>query len=376
MTMETHSSSKPAEPETPDPTSPRAGKRDRITDKDPAVKLARQRLSVLQLAEELGSVSKACKQAGMDRTSFYEWKRRFQTHGLTGLKDLPPVHKSHPQTTPPEVQARISELALQHPTRGCNFLSDQLALEGISVSAQTVQSILNKQGLGGRYERLLALEERVLEQQLELTPELAQQIEKSNPAFAERHVESSRPGELLCQDTFYVGQFKGVGKVYLHTVVDTYGSYAFGVLGTSKQPEWAVSVLYNDALPFYQEHQLPVDAILTDNGREFCGTETHPYELFLAFSDIQHRRTKVRRPQTNGFVERFHRTVLDEFFRVKLRTTFYESLEALQEDLDGWLEYYNRERPHQGYRNRGKRPYDTVCEHLQTRSTTRQQIVT
>ena len=370
------SPSKPAEPETSVPSPvPVPGKRERITEKDAAAKLARHRLSVLQLAEELGSVSKACKQAGMDRTSFYEWKRRFQTHGLAGLKDLPPVPKSHPQTTPLEVQARISELALQHPTRGCNFLSDQLALEGVSVSAQTVQSILNKQGLGGRYERLLALEARVLEQRIELTPELARQIEKANPAFAERHVESTRPGELLCQDTFYVGQFKGVGKVYLHTVVDTYGSYAFGVLGTSKQPEWAVSVLYNDAVPFYQEHELPIEAVLTDNGREFCGTETHPYELFLSFSDIQHRKTKVRRPQTNGFVERFHRTVLDEFFRVKLRTTFYESLEALQEDLDAWLEYYNRERPHQGYRNRGKRPYDTVTEYLEARSTGEQPIV-
>ena len=369
--MTTHNlpPSKPAEPSIPaSPPTERSGKRDRITDKDPAVKLARHRLSVLQLAEELGSVSKACKQAGMDRTSFYEWKRRFQTHGLVGLKDLPPVHKSHPMTTPPEVQARIRELALRHPTRGCNFLADQLALEGTTVSAQTVQSILNKQGLGGRYERLLALEEQVLAQQLEITPELAQQIEKANPAFAERHVESSRPGELLCQDTFFVGQFKGVGKVYLHTVVDSYGSYAFGVLGTSKQPEWAVSVLYNDALPFYHAHQLPVGAVLTDNGKEFCGTETHPYELFLAFSDIQHRRTKVRSPRTNGFVERFHRTVLDEFFRVKLRTTFYETMEALQEDLDTWLEYYNRERPHQGYRNRGKRPYDTVTDYLQQRT--------
>jgi len=372
MSIETLSPApSPSQPAQPEP-APWAGlapgsKRERITDKDAATKVARQRLNVLQLAQELGSVSKACKQGGMDRTSFYEWKRRFQTHGLEGLKDLPPVPKSHPQTTLPEVQERIAALALQHPTRGCNFLSDQLALEGITVSAPTVQSILNKRGLGGRYERLLALEEQALDHQIELTPELAQLIEKANPVFAERHVESARPGELLGQDTFYVGTFKGVGKVYLHTVVDTYGSHAFGVLGTSKQPEWAVSVLYNDVLPFYQQHEIPVGAVLTDNGREFCGTETHPYELFLALADIQHRKTKVRRPQTNGFVERFHRTVLDEFFRVQLRTTLYESLEALQTDLDQWLEYYNRERPHQGYRNRGKRPYDTVTEYLQNR---------
>lgn len=337
----------------------------RVTDKDPAVKLARKRLSVLELSQELGSVSKACKQAGMDRTSFYEWKRRFQTHGLDGLKDLPPVHKSHPQTTPEATQERIVELALLHPTRGCNYLAAHLAQEGVSVSFVTVQNVLNRRGLGNRYERLLALEKKALEHEIELTPEQVQQIEQANPCFAERHVESSRPGELLCQDTFFVGQFKGVGKVYLHTVVDTYGSYAFGVLGTSKQPEWAVSVLYNDALPFYQDKGITVSAILTDNGREFCGKEAqHPYELFLALSDIEHRRTKVRSPKTNGFVERFHRTVLDEFFRVKLRTTFYESVEALQADLDEWLRFYNQERPHLGYRNLGKRPIDTVCEFM------------
>ena len=93
------------------PATPTNGKSARLADKDPATKVARQRLSVLQLAQELGSVSKACRQAGMDRTSFYEWKRRFQTHGLLGLKDLPPVHQSHPMTTSPEVQARIRELA-------------------------------------------------------------------------------------------------------------------------------------------------------------------------------------------------------------------------------------------------------------------------
>ena len=184
----------------------------RITDKDPAVKLARKRLSVLELAQELGSVSKACKQAGMDRTSFYEWKRRFQTHGLEGLKDLPPVHKSHPQTTPEAVQERIVELALTHPTRGCNYLAAHLAQEGVAVSFVTVQNVLNKRGLGSRYERLLALEKKALDNQIELTPEQVQQIEQANPCFKERHVESSRPGELLCQDTFFVGQFKGVGE--------------------------------------------------------------------------------------------------------------------------------------------------------------------
>ncbi len=86
---------------------------------------------------------------------------------------------------------------------------------------------------------------------------------------------------------------------------------------------------------------LPVKTILTDNGRECCGTPNHPYELFLELSDIEHRKTQVRHPQTNGFVERFNRTVLDEFFRPAFRTKMYESVDSLQIDLDKWLKEYS-----------------------------------
>jgi transposase InsO family protein len=141
-------------------------------------------------------------------------------------------------------------------------------------------------------------------------------------------------------------------------VVDTYGSYAFGYLHTSKQPEAAALVVHNDVLPFYQEQDLTVGAILTDNGREFYGKDTHPYELYLSLNDIEHRRTKVRSPKTNGFVERFNRTALDEFFRIAFRTTFY--------DLDRWLVGYNTERPHQDYRNLGRRPIETIQLYRQT----------
>lgn len=220
--------------------------------------------------------------------------------------------------------------------------------------------------MGSRYERLLKLEERAAGEKLELTAEQIRLIEKANPCFRERHVESSRPGELLAQDTFYVGQLKGVGKVWMHAVVDTYGSYAFGFLHVSKQPEAAVAVLHNDALPFYRERGLAVKAVLTDNGREFCGKDSHPFEVYLQLNDIEHRTTRVRRPQTNGFVERFNRTVLDEFFRSAFRTKFYESVEALQVDLDEWLNHYNTERAHRGYRNMGRRPMDTIKQYLST----------
>jgi transposase InsO family protein len=332
----------------------------KVTAKDANAKLAHRRLTVLELAERLGNVAEACRRGGIDRTSFYDWKRRFQLEGLDGLKDLPPIAKSHPMTTPPEVVARIGELALEHPAYGCNRLEALLALEGRRLSAITIQKILNDKGLGTRHERWLALERANAERAIELSPEQAAFLEKLNPCFKERHVESERPGQLLSADTFMVGTLKGIGRVYLHAVVDTFGSYAFGFLHVSKQPEAAVAVLHNDVLPFYARLDLPVGALLTDNGREFCGTERHPYELYLALNDIAHRKTRVGSPRTNGFVERFNGTVLEEFFRPTMRSRLYDSVEALQADLDAWLHHYNHERPHLGYRNQGRRPWETV----------------
>ena len=332
----------------------------RVTAKDANEKLAHRRLTVLELAERLGNVSEACRRGGIDRTSFYDWKRRFQLQGLDGLKDLPPIAKSHPMTTPPEVVARIGELAVQHPAYGCNKIEALLALEGRRVSAITIQKILNDQGLGSRHQRWLALERQMADQVIDLSPEQVAFLEKLNPCFRERHVESERPGQLLSADTFMVGTLKGIGRVYLHAVIDTYGSYAFGFLHVSKQPEAAVAVLHNDVLPFYDNLGLTIDAVLTDNGREFCGTERHPYELYLALNDIEHRKTKVRTPRTNGFVERFNGTVLEEFFRPAMHRKLFESVEALQTDLDAWLHHYNHERPHLGYRNQGRKPWETV----------------
>jgi transposase InsO family protein len=332
----------------------------RVTTKDASEKLAHRRMTVLELAERLGNVSEACRHGGIDRTSFYEWKRRFQLQGLDGLKDLPPVAKSHPMTTPPEIVARILELALQHPAYGCNRLEALLALEGRRVSAITIQKILNERELGSREQRWLALETKTAHEPIDLTAEQVAFLEKLNPCFRERHVESGAPGELLSADTFMVGTLKGIGRVYLHAVVDTFGSYAFGFLHVSKQPEAAVAVLHNDVLPFYARLDLPVTAVLTDNGREFCGTERHPYELYLALNDIEHRKTRVGSPKTNGFVERFNGTVLAEFFRPAMHQKLYDSVDVLQADLDAWLVHYNRERPHLGYRNQGRRPWETI----------------
>lgn len=188
-----------------------------------------QRLEALQLAEMLGNVTKVCRDRGISRTRFYEYKRRFQTHGFEGLKDLPPIHKSHPQTTSTEVEQRILKLSAQYPTKGCGYIEHLLQLEGKSCSKPTIQKILDRHGLGSRYQRLLKLEEKHLIKGIKLTAEQVKSIEKANPCFKERHIESSRPGELLSQDILYVGQIKGIGKVYMQSVVDPMDRLSLGI---------------------------------------------------------------------------------------------------------------------------------------------------
>ena len=250
--------------------------------------------------------------------------------------------------------------------RGPINISSLLALEGIKVSGVTVQRVLSDRNLSTKLQRWLALEKKGQEDLAQLSGEQTTFVEDQNPQFKERHVESGKPGELLNQDTYFVGHLGALGKVYLHTVVDTYGSMGWGLLHTTKKPEAAAAVLYNDVLPFYKKHRLTVENILTDNGREFCGTDTHPFQVFLALNDIGHRRIKPRTPRTNGFVERFHKTLGDEFFGPALRSKGYTSLDALQSDLDAWLDTYNYQRPHQGYRNHGRIPFATVQRFITT----------
>jgi len=326
-------------------------------------KLAQKRLTLLQLAEKLRNVSEACRRHGVSRSQFYEYKRSFQEKGFEGLIDQPPIPKTFANETPPKVKKKVIDLSLEHPAWGPVHISDHLRLQSVTVSPSTVRNIWLKENIETKYKRLLLLEQKKNGKDINLTEEQIKLLEKANPCFRERHVESPYPGYLLSQDTFMVGTIKGIGRIYLQAVIDTYGSYAFGKLYTSKLPETAVDVLYDRVLPFYKDHGLIVEHILTDNGREYCGKPMiHPYQIFLEFTDIKHRRTKVATPRTNGFVERFNRTILDEFFRETFRKKFYASVAELQEDLDQWLHYYNHERPHRGYRNMGRRPIETVEE--------------
>ena len=327
-------------------------------------KIARRKLSLLQLAAELTNVSKACKIMGYSRQQFYEIRRNYQTYGADGLIDrLPGPKGPHPNRVDKAIEKAILDYSLRHPSHGCLRVAQQLALEGVQVSSGGVRGVWGRHHLMTKHERLLRLEQSVAKRRLKLSDEQIRLLERFSPEFRERHIETHHTGDLVAVDTFFVGTLKGVGRIYLQSVIDCHSRYAWGRLYTSKLPVTAVHVLNDDVLPFFEKHDVHVDTILSDNGREFCGRpDRHPYELFLQLEGIEHRTTKVRRPQSNGFVERLHRTLLDEHFRVAGRSKWYESVDEMQKDLESYLKQYNHERPHQGRNMRGRTPYQAFVD--------------
>ena len=301
------------------------------TNNNVSKKAARRKLSLLELAQEMENVSKACKIMGYSRQQFYEIKRNFQTYGAEGLLDrLPGCKGAHPNRVSEETEQAILDYSLVCPTHGCLRVAQQLNLKGIEVSSGGVRGVWNRQKILSRYQRLIRLEEHHREKKIKLTDEQVILLERFSPEFRERHIEVNMTGELVAMDTFMVGTLKGIGRIYLQTVIDCFSRYAWGRLYTSKMPVTAVQTLNNEVLPFFEKHKVTVQTVLTDNGREYCGRpDHHPFELFLQLEDIEHRKTKVRRPQSNGFVERLNRTLLDEHFRIKGREKFYESLEEM-----------------------------------------------
>jgi transposase InsO family protein len=255
--------------------------------------------------------------------------------------------------------------ALAHPCHGPLRVAQELALQGINVSSGGVRGVWQRHGLLTKHDRLLRLEKSTTEKSIQLSDEQIRLLERFSPEFRDRHIEAPHTGSLVAVDAFFVGVLKGVGKIYLQTVIDCHSRYAWGRLYPNKLPLTAVQVLNNDVLPTFEAHNATIDAVLSDNGREFCGREDqHPYELFLQLEGIEHKRTRVRRPQSNGIAERLHRTLLDEHFRVEGRKTWFETIEEMQKVLDEYLVSYNTRRPHQGRNMNGRTPLKAFTDGL------------
>ena len=212
--------------------------------------------------------------------------------------------------------------------------------------------------------RLKALESKVALKGLILTEvQLIALERKKEKKEATGEIETEHPGYLGAQDTYYVGNIKGVGRIYQQTFIDTYSKVAIAKLYDRKNAITAADTLNDTVLPLFEEHQIPLLRILTDRGTEYCGKpEYHQYELYLQIEGIAHTKTKARSPQTNGICERFHRTIQDEFYSIAFRKKLYASITEMQKDLDQWLDSYNNERTHSGKYCYGETPMKTFVD--------------
>ena len=327
-------------------------------------RIVKHKIGLLNLAEELTNVSRACKIMGLSRDTFYRYKAAVGNGGIDALIDKNRRKPNVKNRVEEAIEIAIVDYAVEQPAHGQVRASNELRKRGVFVSPSGVRCVWLRNQLARFKDRLKALENKMAQEGTILTEVQVQALEKKkNDDLVSGEIETAHPGYLGSQDTFYVGTLKGVGRIYQQTFVDTYSKVASAKLYTTKTPITSADLLNDRVLPFFEEHQLPLLRILTDRGTEYCGkVESHDFQLYLAINDIEHTKTKARSPQPNGICERFHKTILQEFYQVSFRKKIYSDLDQLQQDLDVWLFHYNNERTHQGKMCCGRTPMETLVD--------------
>jgi transposase InsO family protein len=329
-------------------------------------KVIKTKLGLLNLAEQLGNVSQACKIFGYSRDSFYRYKELYDQGGEMALADLSRKRPNRKNRIEPAIEERVVSFAFEYPAYGQQRASNELKKEGVFISPCGVRCVWLRHDLETFKKRLKALEAKAAQENIVLTESQVAAMEKAKEEKkAQGEIETHHPGYLGAQDTYYVGTIKGVGRIYQQTFIDTYAKIGHAKLYDRKNALVAADLLNDRVIPFYEQYDVPLLRVLTDRGTEYCGSrEHHEYQLYLAIEDIDHSRTKAKSPQTNGICERFHRTIQDEFYAVAFRKKIYRSIDELQKDLDLWMDQYNQERTHSGKYCYGKTPMQTWNDSL------------
>jgi transposase len=308
------------------------------------------RLQLFDLAART-TVANACRTFGVHRSTYYRWKRAVEASGLEMLRPRERRAPQMPNQLSPMVEQRIVAFSLGRPGYGPRRVASALARPqwgGLRVSPNGVYKTLRRHGLNTRARRLA------------LVAGYRAPYEPPRDPAPEPHVETSRPGELVGIDCFFVGRLHGTkGPVWQITAIDTYSSFAWAELVVC--PPSGPTVEHTSTLARRVARELQaagwrLERLLSDNGNEF-GRREFAARLPTA---VAHTQIRSGRPQTNGHVERLHRTILEECWRPAFARFLQVRYSGLKRQLAHYLHTYNHEREHHGRITAGRRPADLV----------------
>ena len=308
------------------------------------------RLQLFRLAGEIG-VSAACRALGVHRSTYYRWKDQVERSGLEMLRPRERRRPQMPSQLSPLVEQRIVAFALGQPGFGPRRIAARLRRPewgGLDVSPNGVYKTLCRHGLNTRAKRLA------------LVAGYRAPFEPPRDPEPEPHIDVDQPGELVGIDCFFVGRLHGAkGPVWQITAIDCYSSYAWAdlvtVTGQAPSVEQTSTLAHRVAREL-QAAGWQLERILSDNGNEFGRRE---FGARLP-AGVRHSQIRSGRPQTNGHVERLHRTILEECWRPAFARFLQVRYSGLKRHLDSYLNDYNHDREHHGRITQGRRPADLV----------------
>ena len=313
-----------------------------------------RRVRLLALADELGNISEACRQMGISRTRFYEWRQLVAAYGVEALMPKNRRTPQLPNATPTHVVEELLTLAVIEPTIGCRQYADRLAERGYQVGKTTVQKHLVDHGLGRRAQRV-ARAAAITAATTGLSTDTVRDVEP----FGFCHY-SPAPGQVVALDSFYIGHLKGVGKVYQLTAIDVFSRWAIMLIVLGPVTAAHTIRFCDHVLRCYRRIGIDVHAVLTDNGPEYVAKG---FRAHLATKGIDHVRIPPRSPNHNAVVERFQGTALQECWRPAFHRRRFNSIRQLQAEANAWLvRYHHRRRNHSDYM-RGRTPAEILDNH-------------
>lgn len=319
-----------------------------------------RRVRTLELAVELGNITKACELVGVSRTSFYRWRFIAERYGLDALRPKDRRRPQLPNATPTHVVEALLTLAVVVPTIGCRQYADRLAAQGYEISKSTAQKLLVEAGLGRRSQRVARAAAITA-----ATTGLVTDAARDDGPFGFCHW-AGAPGDLVALDSFYIGHLKGVGKVHQLTAIDTATRWAIVSIVLGPVNGTHTIAFIDHVTRRFRRLGVPIRTVLTDNGPEYIASG---FRAHLAAKGFHHERIPPRSPNHNAVCERFHGTILQECWRPAFHRRRFSSIRQLQAEADAWLTGYHRQRRNHGDYMAGRTPAEAL-DTLKTRLAT------